>query len=1041
MSLRTSVLRLSMGLTVLGMTGSVRASDEPVAPGDALQTRAIAVDAGVYSNAVVGGAISLPLFDDLSFGLLVERVDRRADGVTVRGKVAGYEAASFVVTVEHGLVSVGVWTPHGAFGVQPTGVVLPDGRIECVAVEWSPHAVVRCAAAEIGHGTTPQAKHVAGSVRGTEAVEPSGAARQSGEGRSCCSCDDDVSRADVLVIYTTKAKTAAGGAAALQTRVQNVIDTTNLTIANSLVSGLEMAMVGFMEVAYDEVSPDWLDHLIRVTESGDGYMDEVHGWRDAAAADCVLLIVDDTRFLGGAGWWAIWDDGAAFTCLNWRSAGGGILTGAHEFGHNFGCAHDHENDPSAPFSYAWGHYYTHAGTNYGDVMSYPVDVYVPIYSHPGVLGPGGKPMGVPIGETRAAYNAFVVEQTRHTLANYRKSGRMRDCNGNGIDDAIDITDATSSDTNGNGIPDECERRIHVDMHSESQGQGAAWGDALRDLAEVTAAANLRCSHTREVWVADGTYLPDSGQGDPWRRFSLRSGLALYGGFQGQSHPGGGETSIHQRVPGAFESVLSGDIGIPGDDSDNSYALLEALDSDANAVLDGFVVEGGRSFGSGGGMLAVRSSAVVRDCVFRDNRASGSGGASIVIEPCSMRFERCSFEGNAAGYAGGAVSLYDGASALFHECRFEANSGEYAGAIAGYTGVNVAFVGCEFTENTASWGGAAVELYDSATGSFMVCWFEGNEATNGYGGAIAVGWQSEASVALCEFTDNSSGGVGGAISLGDSTLRADANLFRQNVAQTYGGAIDAWNSQITLVSNVLRANTAGVGGGAFAAGGGTQAAVVGCTLHANHAADRGGGMAMSGSHLALTGSILWANTDPNSATQEKQVFLYSGTAAVNRSCVQGWTGSFGGVGNIGADPKFVNAGAGVLLLSAGSPCIDAGDNTAVPADGMDIDEDANTTEAVPVDFSGDPRFHNDMGTTDTGVPGNGHTAVIDMGAFEFQGNSCKADFNNDGVVNTLDFIAFLNAFTSGDQRADFNGDGVINTLDFIAFLNAFTAGCS
>ncbi|MCW5775413.1 MAG: hypothetical protein KIS87_03065 [Phycisphaeraceae bacterium] len=55
-------------------------------------------------------------------------------------------------------------------------------------------------------------------------------------------------------------------------------------------------------------------------------------------------------------------------------------------------------------------------------------------------------------------------------------------------------------------------------------------------------------------------------------------------------------------------------------------------------------------------------------------------------------------------------------------------------------------------------------------------------------------------------------------------------------------------------------------------------------------------------------------------------------------------------------------------------------------------------------------------------------------------ACAADFNGDTVVNTLDFIAFLNAFTANDPRADFNGDTVINTLDFIAFLNAFTAGC-
>jgi len=54
--------------------------------------------------------------------------------------------------------------------------------------------------------------------------------------------------------------------------------------------------------------------------------------------------------------------------------------------------------------------------------------------------------------------------------------------------------------------------------------------------------------------------------------------------------------------------------------------------------------------------------------------------------------------------------------------------------------------------------------------------------------------------------------------------------------------------------------------------------------------------------------------------------------------------------------------------------------------------------------------------------------------------CPADFNGDGVVNTLDFIDFLNAFNAGDPAADFTGDGIINTLDFIAFLNAFNAGC-
>ena len=54
--------------------------------------------------------------------------------------------------------------------------------------------------------------------------------------------------------------------------------------------------------------------------------------------------------------------------------------------------------------------------------------------------------------------------------------------------------------------------------------------------------------------------------------------------------------------------------------------------------------------------------------------------------------------------------------------------------------------------------------------------------------------------------------------------------------------------------------------------------------------------------------------------------------------------------------------------------------------------------------------------------------------------CDADFNADGTVNTLDVIAFLNAYVAADPAADFNGDTVVNSLDFILFLNTWTAGC-
>jgi len=47
-----------------------------------------------------------------------------------------------------------------------------------------------------------------------------------------------------------------------------------------------------------------------------------------------------------------------------------------------------------------------------------------------------------------------------------------------------------------------------------------------------------------------------------------------------------------------------------------------------------------------------------------------------------------------------------------------------------------------------------------------------------------------------------------------------------------------------------------------------------------------------------------------------------------------------------------------------------------------------------------------------------------------------DFDQDGEVTTIDFIAYQSAFLSGDENADFNKDGALNIIDYILFQNAF-----
>ncbi|MBK7406196.1 MAG: hypothetical protein IPJ41_16725 [Phycisphaerales bacterium] len=54
--------------------------------------------------------------------------------------------------------------------------------------------------------------------------------------------------------------------------------------------------------------------------------------------------------------------------------------------------------------------------------------------------------------------------------------------------------------------------------------------------------------------------------------------------------------------------------------------------------------------------------------------------------------------------------------------------------------------------------------------------------------------------------------------------------------------------------------------------------------------------------------------------------------------------------------------------------------------------------------------------------------------------CFADFNGDGLVDTRDVIAFLNAWSANDASSDCDGNGLVDTRDVICFLNGWTAGC-
>jgi hypothetical protein len=95
--------------------------------------------------------------------------------------------------------------------------------------------------------------------------------------------------------------------------------------------------------------------------------------------------------------------------------------------------------------------------------------------------------------------------------------------------------------------------------------------------------------------------------------------------------------------------------------------------------------------------------------------------------------------------------------------------------------------------------------------------------------------------------------------------------------------------------------------------------------------------------------------------------------VHPDCTLNW-----GDGNIDADPIFVDPDGpdndtstfddNNYHLHWHSPCIDAGDNSAIPPDNADLDGDGNTTEPIPFDLDGWRRIAN---------------LVVDMGAYAVQ----------------------------------------------------------
>ena len=159
------------------------------------------------------------------------------------------------------------------------------------------------------------------------------------------------------------------------------------------------------------------------------------------------------------------------------------------------------------------------------------------------------------------------------------------------------------------------------------GDCSSWESAC-DLQD---ALSLTLTSEDTIWVAAGTYKPTTTN-DREASFQLSAGVKIYGGFPAT---GDGERNWLTNV-----TTLSGEIGVIGTVSDNSYHVVTAIDLDDVTVLDGFTISGGYAYGSplgsnGGGILNKNSNLNLNHVVLESNGANKGGGMANIDSTATL----------------------------------------------------------------------------------------------------------------------------------------------------------------------------------------------------------------------------------------------------------------------------------------------------------------------------------------------------------------------------------------------------------------------
>jgi subtilisin family serine protease len=536
-------------------------------------------------------------------------------------------------------------------------------------------------------------------------------------------------------------------------------------------------------------------------------------------------------------------------------------------------------------------------------------------------------------------------------------GTSQDCNENDLPDECDISDGTSEDCNENGIPDECDIANGTSPDDLPPGGDGIPDECQSDCNEngVPDALEPDCNENGvadECDINDGTsedcnsnWIPDECEPD-CNGNGVADDCDIADGTSDDDNGNG--------IPDECDVIFYVDLGAVGANDGTSWDdafvnLQDALDfaSDPlNGVTELWVASG----------------------IYRPDRGTFDQTTSFELVDGIMVY---------GGFVAGG--------ARFDERDFRTNETILTCDLLGDDGP-------DFSGNDENCYTVVIADTDVTTGGLDGFVIVGGNSDadqtpteDRYGGGLYATGSPRITNCIFERNTAESGGGAAFYSWGARGILTNC-IFRSNSAALYGGGVMAASSGPTLINCAFVGNTSyRVGGMSVAVGSVHHTAVTNCTFFGNTATADTAGLQISNTHSGtaeVVNCILWGNVVGGSSVDESaQIRMIGDDWSINHSCVQGWTGDLGGVGNIGDDPLFIDADGDDdivgtadddLRLSLGSPAMDTGDNSAV---------------TVTTDLDGGPRILSSV---------TGETPIVDMGAYE-HGEDCNAN----GIADDVD----------------------------------------